>query len=592
MGFRQSLLSFRTALIWPLVVAGLVSAALLGLLLPRVLEESAEARLAGSLPILTPLVAERLPEGSEALQIWLEELGAGTDLRITVVRGDGVVLADSARTAAQLPQMDNHRARPEIVEALAERMGSAVRRSDTTGVRYVYVARSDTSPSGELFALRLAQPVHGLAELRARALRAMALAGIVGLLAAGAVAIALNRRLFRPLGQLVAGASRLAGGDYAARLEVPESSELARVATSLNRLSDRVTEQIEALRSESERLQEILSSMTDGVLVADAQGRVEFANEAFRALFDVGDPAEGCSILEITRRPEIVSLVTSCLEEGHPVAVEKLAFDGGRSLTVGAVPISGAGVLLVARDVTERVHLDEMRRDFVANVSHEIKTPLTAIRGYTETLRDGALDDAEVAAKFLARILGQCGRLEALLADLLPLARMEAAEERPPQAEPVDLLGMITHAAEVVRSKASKRGISIELDLPDRLPEFIGDSEMLEQLVSNLLDNAVKYNRVRGSVRVHLEAEDEVAVLTVTDTGIGIPTESIPRVFERFYRVDKGRAREEGGTGLGLALVKHAARLHGGSVELQSQLGIGSTFKVRLPLRGAQRAMA
>ena len=583
MGLGQALLSFRAAVIWPLVVAGIVSAGLLRVLLPGVLEESAEASLADALPILTPLVAERLSEGAGELQTWLEQQGTETDLRVTVIRSDGGVLADSDRTATQVLQMENHRSRPEVAEALAEGLGSSVRRSDTTGLRYVYVARMGTDLSGDLFVLRLAEPLPGIRALQGSALRAMALAGLAGLLAAAAVTVALNRRLIRPLGQLVEGADRLASGDYSGRLDPPASRELASVADALNRLSDRVTEQIDEIQSESGRFQEILSSMVDGVLVMDSQGRARYVNDAFRELFGVDEDVQGLPTLEITRRPEIVSLVTSCLDEGHPVSIDKFSFEGGMVLAVSAVPIGGSGALLVARDVTGRVHLDEMRRDFVANVSHEIKTPLTAIRGYAETLRDGALEDAEVAAKFTERILGQCGRLEALLSDLLPLARMEAAEEQIFEPVPIDLLAMIAHAAEVVGPRAAKGGIDIELDLPASMPAFMGDADMLQQLVSNLLDNAVKYNRAEGSVRVGLEVEAEGVILAVTDTGIGIPSDSTARVFERFYRVDKGRARAEGGTGLGLALVKHAARLHGGRVEVHSQLGVGSTFSVFLP---------
>ena len=220
-------------------------------------------------------------------------------------------------------------------------------------------------------------------------------------------------------------------------------------------------------------------------------------------------------------------------------------------------------------------------------MSHEIKTPLTAIRGYAESLKEGALEEREVAAKFTERILGQCGRLEVLLADLLPLARMEAAEEHELELARVDLIELLRQAVEIVRPRAEKREIRVDLELPEGLPEVLGDTEALEQLIHNLLDNGVKYNRDGGRLSVTLEANGGELVLTVADTGLGIRSAAIPRVFERFYRVDKGRARDEGGTGLGLALVKHAARLHGGRVELQSQLGVGSTFRVHLPLQPA-----
>ena len=589
MGFRRALSSFRAAVLWPLLVAAAVSALLFWALVPRVLEASAAEHLSDALPLLTPLVAERLGSEPEAMQAWLTEHTRGTELRVTVILDDGVVLADSARTWQQVGTMGDHRARPEVARALAGGAGESVRHSETTGLRYVYVARRGASPGGDIFVLRLAQPLRGLAALRSSLFRVIGLAGLLALTAAGLVLAGLNRRLFNPLEQLVEGANRLAQGEAFGHLELPEAEELASVAGSLNRLSDRVGEQIEQIRSERNHLEEILSSMADGILVTGSRGHVIFVNDAFRQFFGVEREVEGLLPLELTRRPEIVSLVTSCLEDHRPWGLERLPLEDGRILAATAAPISTGGVLLVIRDVTERVHLDETRRDFVANVSHEIKTPLTAIRGFAETLKEGALEEAEVAAKFTERILAQCGRLEVLLADLLPLARMESAADHEHEPEPVDLIELIQHAVEIVRPRADKRGIDIDVDLPEAMPEFIGDSEALEQLVLNLLDNSVKYNRDGGTVGIVMQTTGEEVTLVVADTGIGIPAESIPRVFERFYRVDKGRARVEGGTGLGLALVKHAARLHGGRVELHSQLGEGSTFRVYLPLDGSSR---
>ncbi|MDX1645305.1 MAG: ATP-binding protein, partial [Thermoanaerobaculia bacterium] len=507
------------------------------------------------------------------------------DLRVTVIQGDGVVLADTARSFDGVRKMDNHRSRPEVRAALTEREGWSVRRSVTTGEVYIYVARRETDAEGRLFVLRLARRLDEVHAVQAGLLRALLFTAGAALLTVFVVWWGLRRHLFRPLSELVEGANRLARGDYSGHLDAPEAEELSALAGALNRLSDRVEEQIEQVRSERNHLQEILSSMSDGILVANDDGRVQFVNQRLRTLFDIDSetPVEGKTPLELTRRPELVSLVSDCLEGGEAASDPRLPFESGRILAASAVPVSTGGVLLVVRDVTERVHLDETRRDFVANVSHEIKTPLTAIRGYAETLKEGALEDPEVALKFTERVLGQCQRLEALLADLLPLARMEATEQDSLETEAVELDALIEHAAELVRPRAERREIAIELDLAQEMPPYEGDHDALEQLVLNLLDNAVKYNRDGGEVRVTLRSSDDEIRLEVTDTGIGIPPESVPRVFERFYRVDKGRAREEGGTGLGLALVKHAAKLHGGTVELDSRLGSGSTFRVVLP---------
>jgi two-component system phosphate regulon sensor histidine kinase PhoR len=265
----------------------------------------------------------------------------------------------------------------------------------------------------------------------------------------------------------------------------------------------------------------------------------------------------------------------------------------------GAAPREIQGAVVVARDTTQATRLDEMRRDFVANVSHELKTPLSAIRAYAETLRDGALEDRPAAQRFVARILEQSRRLQALLDDLLTLSRLESLEERP-RREPVDLLPILRRAVEVVEDAARGRGIEVRIEEPPGaaapVPPVLADREGLERLTTNLLENAVKYNREGGRVAIRLsrtasgEAPGERghAVLEVADTGIGIPEEALPRIFERFYRVDKGRARPEGGgaggTGLGLAIVKHVTQSAGGQVEVESELGVGTTFRVRLPL--------
>jgi len=258
----------------------------------------------------------------------------------------------------------------------------------------------------------------------------------------------------------------------------------------------------------------------------------------------------------------------------------------GRVVSLSGAALKGSGVLVVARNVTERVRLEATRRDFIANVSHELKTPLTAIRGFAETLKEGALEDRAVAGKFTIRILEQCRRLEALLADLLALSRLEsAAVTSEENREPVEMESLVRRALETVAGAAAERGVRLEFEVSSTPPAFSGHPEALERLLLNLLENAIKYNRAPGWVRVGLNTEGGEVVLEVADSGIGIPREALSRVFERFYRVDKGRAREEGGTGLGLALVKHAAMVHGGRVEVESRFGEGSTFRVLLPIR-------
>jgi two-component system, OmpR family, phosphate regulon sensor histidine kinase PhoR len=266
-----------------------------------------------------------------------------------------------------------------------------------------------------------------------------------------------------------------------------------------------------------------------------------------------------------------------------PGAIE-LSAPERRTLLLASAALAGGerGAVVVARDTTELTRLADMRRDFVANVSHELKTPLAAIRGYAETLRDGALDEPPTARRFTERILQHCRRLQALLDDLLTLSRLESvalAEER----EPVDLNALVQRAVDLLGKAAREREVQIAVE-GGALPAVPGDADALERLVLNLVDNAVKYNQPGGQVTVRLAQQDHAAVLEVADTGIGIPPDALPRVFERFYRVDKGRSRDEGGTGLGLAIVKHVAQAHGGQIDVESRMGKGTTFRVKLPL--------
>ena len=426
----------------------------------------------------------------------------------------------------------------------------------------------------------------------------LALAGGIALGIVGIVSWWLDRRLFRPLARLVEGAGRLADGRHPSRVDVPEDEDLAVLARALNRMAGGVEEQIAAVRAQRDHLQAILSSMAEGVLVVDRRGKADFANPSFRRMFAVDGEVEGRLPLEITRRGELAALVERTLEERRPLTTElEMRSPERHILALASAGLTGepGGAVVVARDITESRRLADMRRDFVANVSHELKTPLSAIRGFAETLRDGALEDPEAARRFTDRILEQCQRLQALLHDLLILSRLESADVPLDLDEPVDLTRVVRRALEVVQPRARAKEIELQVE-GGPVPTLAGNSASLERLVLNLLENAVKYNRRGGHVTVRLTSFKRPrgagqVVLEVSDDGIGIPPDSLPRIFERFYRVDRGRSREEGGTGLGLAIVKHVAQVHDGRVEVESELGGGSTFRVRLPVRAPRGSM-
>lgn len=413
---------------------------------------------------------------------------------------------------------------------------------------------------------------------------ALSIAGAAAGVALLVCSLWLDRRLMRPLERLVFGAGELAAG-RAQRVEDPGVEELAVLSRALNRLAETAERQFAAVRSERDHLQSILASMAEGVLVVGPTGRVTSANPAFRRLFDL-QPGEvtGRQVLEISRHPELARVVSETLRRGEPQSGQiELQVPERRTLLLASTALAGeSGAVVAARDTTELTRVADMRRDFVANVSHELKTPLAAIRGYAETLRDGALEDQETAQRFTDRILWQCRRLQALLDDLLTLSKLESVG-RIHEREAVDLAAIGQRAVEMLAPAAREKRVRMAIAVEGQ-PRLPGDPDGLERLLLNLLDNAIKYNRPGGEVRLRLAAEAAHALIEVSDSGIGIPQDSIARIFERFYRVDKGRAREEGGTGLGLAIVKHLAQAHGGRVDVESRVGRGTTFRVYLPL--------
>ncbi len=576
----------RLAPLWPALAAVITATALLGFLLPSLLERTASVQLFDMLDLLAPIARERLADPEVDPGAWARRLAADSGIRVTLIRADGVVIADSSVESEQIGAVENHLGRPEVQTALARGRGMNVRRSATTGQTYVYVARTLSGPRGETLVLRLAEPLEQLRALRGRLAAAMALSALAAGIAILFTSLWLDRKLFEPLSRLIAGAQGLALGRVT-RVAVPDEDELAALALALNRLAATAEEQFAAVSKERDRLQEILASMSEGVLVVDAEARALMINPAFYRLFGLEGDFTGRPVLEIIRHPGLARLVEDTLRLGEPQSGQiELTSPERRTLLLASAALSGGerGAVVATRDTTALTRVADMRRDFVANVSHELKTPLAAIRGYAETLRDGALEEPATARRFTERILNQCQRLQALLDDLLTLSRLEGVIPAL-ELEPVDLNAAVRRAVELLAAAAREKQVEVEIE-ETPLPPLLGDADGMERLLVNLLDNAIKYNRPDGKVRVGLSRSDGEAVLEVSDTGIGIPPESIPRIFERFYRVDKGRAREEGGTGLGLAIVKHVAQAHGGQVEVESRLGRGSTFRVRLPIGG------
>ncbi len=573
----------RFALVWPVLAAVGVAAPVIWFLVTGPLERGTATLLLDTVEILWPQAAAALDLEDAETQEAIRNLAAAGATRITLIEESGKVIAESSLAWDETQRMENHAARPEVRKALATGRGTAVRRSRTTGLSYAYAAGSFTARDGSTYVLRLARPVE-LRFLRRNLAGALFLAVATALVVLGPISWWLNRKLFRPLRQIIDGADRLATGELDSRVAVPDVQELATLATGLNQLAGEVESQLGLLSTERDHLREILASMSEGVLVIDAEGQMQLTNSVFRKLFELEGNAGDRSVAEVVEQPVLAELVAAVLAGRDALSVELDLSDPRRNLSLLASPLpEGHGAVVVVRDVTRELRLAEARRDLVANVSHELKTPLTAIRGYAETLEDGALDRPPVARRFTRSILEQCRRLEALLSDLLTLSRLDSQPQGPPAREAVDLAKLARNAVEMLAASARKAEVELTIRAAEDLPAVNGERDELERLLLNLIENAVKYNRPGGEVNVSLETEGPGVLIEVRDTGIGIPEASRGRIFERFYRVDKGRARDQGGTGLGLSIVKHVARSHGGRVEAESRLGEGSVFRVRLP---------
>jgi two-component system, OmpR family, phosphate regulon sensor histidine kinase PhoR len=367
-----------------------------------------------------------------------------------------------------------------------------------------------------------------------------------------------------------------------------EPDDLAGLTNELSAMTARLRDRLEELTEERDRAGQILDALDDGVLLLDGAGRLLVANPAARSWFGLPDDLRpGLPAQRVLGAPQVSELAESAAQAGAPVAgTLTLVFPEPRTLAMRAFPLADRGptgrIVVTMTDITQRRRLEVLRRDFVANASHELKTPVAAVRALAETLLTALPDDPEAGRRFAERIARETERLDALAGDLLDLSRVERGTL---DVEPVDLVGLVKEVVGGYADRAEERRIRLDAELQPAVA-MRGDRAQLGLLLSNLIDNALRYTPAKGTVRVRLDAAEGRAVLQVADNGEGIPASELPRIFERFYRVDKARTRQTGGTGLGLAIVRHVAEAHGGAVRVGSELGRGSTFTVTLPLAG------
>ncbi|MEK6787056.1 MAG: ATP-binding protein [Nitrospirota bacterium] len=542
-----------------------------------------------------------------ALQETARDLGNRASARVTLVAADGTVLADSTARDADVPAIENHKSRPEIQQALSTGHGEDIRPSHTTGERTMYRAVLLGQPQNAApIAVRVGLPMviadRETSELKQRLFLALGVAFLVALL----LSVWLAHSITRPLSDIASAARQLSSGHQTIPIRTTAQDEVGILATTLNDMASQLHAKIDELSEDRAQLLAVLTSMVEGVMVLDYRGHVLQINPALERMFGISRvEARGRPCAELFRHQQLNDLVTTILRSPAPYEDEIVLPLTGRCLQIEASPAGGereseACIVLVFHDITELRRLEKIRKDFVANVSHELRTPLTSIKGYVEALLDGAKDDPIASTKFLEIILKQSDRLNLIIEDLLELSKIESGRVSLKE-EPLELRSVVDRTLSMIKPIADKKRHRLVTSVDPSLPSVAGDDGRLVQVLTNLLDNAIKYTPEGGTITVgatlapsigNAEPPAGAIELNVTDTGIGIPEEDRPRVFERFYRVDKARSRELGGTGLGLAIVKHIVEGHGGQVWVEANHPQGSRFVVRLPVSRGKRVSA
>jgi len=519
-----------------------------------------------------------------------------TGARVTFIAGDGTVLGDSDHDPAS---MDNHLDRPEVAEAQRKGVGYDVRRSDTTHHNMMYVAVKREAGDADGF-IRLALDVSEIEQ----GIRRLWFGLITGLLLLLAVAAAASWRIARgmtkPLEAVTRAAQRIRNMDYEARVEVDPRGEIGELGRAVNAMAESLQQQMVRIRQKESQLESVLDNMTSGIVMINRAGVILLLNRMAEEL--LGMPAHellGRQYTEARQQYELVRLIGDALERREHLRDElTFYYPEERQIEINLVPIEGrddsGGLLLVLQDVTAIRRLERMRSEFVANVSHELKTPIAAVKGFAETLLGGAGGDPETQRAFLQIIHDESDRLNRLVNDILELSKIES-RRAPLLFSPVELGPFIGKTVELLAKEAERKNIRIETEVGDEL-YVEADEDRLRQIVVNVLSNAINYTPEGGRVRIQVEPvasgdgqiaeEDDYDAIRIriSDNGIGIPKKDLPRIFERFYRVDKARSRSSGGTGLGLSIVKHLVELHRGSIAVESTVGVGTTFTIELPV--------
>ena len=551
---------------------------------------SSVARIAAASPPKITSLPELSAEDTATLRGWTEQMAA-SGVRVTVFDAEGGILADSQGDAQSREDPGN---RAEIREALQGAESRGIRHNDTLNRDVIYYAVRQSIPGGPPTVLRLSLPLETAGDALGSFRKSLRLTSFLILLIAGAASLLVSRAFSVRVDRLHEFSRRVAEGDFRPLPGDGSGDALEELGSSLNRTAARLDLTIRTLTEERNLSAAILGSMVEGVAVVNGAERLVFANPGFTGILGLDRPPQsGRALVEVVRQTELIEAVRQILKGETRVEAEVVTgtlrqhFFAATVAAVRAGETSGA--VIVLHDITDLRKLERVRRDFVANVSHEFKTPLTAIQGFSETLLAGAIDDAQNRGRFLEIILEHARRLARLTDDLLKLSKMDA-DRLELEMHNVSVPQLVESCFETAQRRAAQKDIQMSVNLPERLPDIVGDRRRLAEVLQNLLDNATQYTLAGGQIVLSAEAGTDEVIFTVSDTGIGIPKADQPRIFERFYRVDAARSREAGGTGLGLAIAKHLVEVHDGRLWVESEIGQGSQFHFSVPIFDAERA--
>jgi two-component system phosphate regulon sensor histidine kinase PhoR len=517
-----------------------------------------------------------------ALDGLAKQLGTDINARVTIIAADGTVLGDSEEDPAT---MENHSTRPEVIAALATGYGEIVRYSTTLNEQMMYVAVSIKDNNQVLGVARVALPLSDVRNSIHHLTIVISLAVILTIIITGFATWFIVRITTRRIREVTQASRKIAAGDLKQDIQIHSRDEAGELGKAFNEMAGNIRKLVEGISTEQSKLDTVLSNMADGVIVTDKEGNISLANHAAEKLF--GFRAEAIiskTVIEVTHDHEIDNLAKRCLAREEQLNSQIELTSAGKYLRVIAIPITGkilSGCLLLLQDLTEMRNLQTMRQELVGNISHDLRTPLAGIKIMVETLRDGAIDDKNAAIDFLTRIENEVDRLTQMVSELTELSRIEAGSTEL-NKENLNLNELINEAVIQLRPLADKQRITLNPVLSDTLPSAKVDRDRLSQTITNLIHNAIKFNRSGGSVTITTSSDDKTITVKVIDTGIGIPKANLPHVFERFYKADKSRTNS--GSGLGLAIAKHTIEAHGGTITAQSEEGNGSTFSFTIPL--------